>query len=157
MDRRLTAGDGESPEALLDPAGLRDYITEVIRMLPAGRLRTAVARSTKRNADLVLVSPNHLTSPARASGIKRERKRIRNTDRRRQAHARTEVRQIEDSAVEKRRVTIQNDFGILQHARALNLSLLHGRFPNLWMQDTASDTTSPLCFSQNEMKFCGAS
>jgi hypothetical protein len=84
-------------------------------------------RSTERNPKLVFGSPNHTTWSARTSAVKRESKRIWDTDRRWHVYACAHVRQIEDGAVEDRRVIIQNDLSALQCARALNASfILHG-------------------------------
>jgi len=84
--------------------------------------------STERNPKLVFGSPNHTTWSARMSVVKRESKRIWDTDRRWHVYACAHVRQIDDGAVEDRRVIIQNDFSALQCARALNPSFfLHGR------------------------------
>jgi hypothetical protein len=89
------------------------------------------SNSFERNPKPIVRFPNHTTGPARTSAIKRENKRIGNTDRRWHFHAHAEVRDIEDSAVKHRRAIMQNDCSVLQYACALNPSpILHASLPH---------------------------
>jgi len=96
------------------------------------------SNSSERNPKPVVGFPNQTTLPARASAIKRENKRIRNTNRGWHFHAHAQVRDIENGAVEDRRAIVQNDCGVLQYACALNpSSILHVSLP-LWCKDASA-------------------